>query len=339
MRILIAVPSQDRATGNWVTGRRLQQGLERHGHTLNLCDAPLDPAGLDRAVTAFAPDLVVLLHAYRTGRPWLEVAKRHPLPYLVMLTGTDVHHGMADPEQGPLIDEVLRRASAVVTQNPLTAEALRRDRPDLPDLLHYLPPGIELGTAPYALRQIHAIPDDAFLFLCPASIRPVKGVLELLFLFDALARRRDEFHFACCGPILDAGYGRQFLAAVAERPWASYLGIIPAEAMPAAMRQAEVIVNNSISEGLSNALLEAVVLGRAVLARDIPGNAAVIEHGANGLLYSDAAGFLRAAERLVKDSAFLATMSRPAPESYPPRQESAELDRLCRQLIKGRESA
>jgi len=333
MRILIAIPSQDRATGNWVTGRRFQHGLESHGHTLALCDTPLDPAVLEQAVAAFAPDLVVLLHAWRTGRPWLEVAKRHPLPFLVVLTGTDVHHGMADPEQGLLIDEVLRRASAVVTQNRLTAEALRRDRPDLAARLHYLPPGIELGESPYALRQRHAIPGDRFLFLCPASIRPVKGMFELLFLFDSLAHRRDDFHLACCGPVLDADYGRQFMTAVAERPWASYLGIIPAAAMPAAMCQAEVILNNSVSEGLPNTLLEAVVLGRAVLARDIPGNAAVIEPGVNGLLYSDTAGFLRAAERLIDEPAFLASISRPAPDRYHPRQESAELNRLCRQLL------
>jgi glycosyltransferase involved in cell wall biosynthesis len=288
---------------------------------------------LEQAVAAFAPDLVVLLHAYRTGRPWLAVALRHPLPFLVLLTGTDVHHGLDDPEQRPLIDEVLRRASMIVTQNPLTAAALRRDRPDLTARLHYLPPGIELGEAPYALRQIHALPETRFLFLCPASIRPVKGILELLFLFDSLARLRDDFHLACCGPVLDDGYGRQFLAAVAERPWASYIGIIPGEAMAAAMRQAEVILNNSVSEGLPNVLLEAVVLGRAVLARDIPGNAAVIETGVNGLLYSDVSGFVRAAQRLIDEPEFLSSLSRPAPERYLPGHEVIELDRLCRQLL------
>jgi glycosyltransferase involved in cell wall biosynthesis len=333
MRILIAIPCQDRATGNWVTGCRFQRGLERHGHVLSLYETAPDPGGLEQAVAAFAPELVILLHAYRAGRPWLEVAKRYPRPFMVVLTGTDVHHGMADPEQGPLIDEVLRGASAVVTQNRLTAETLPRIRPDLAPRLHCLPPGIELGTVPYALRQIHAIPDDTFLFFCPASIRPVKGVLELLVLFDALAQRREDFHIACCGPVLDADYGRDFLAAVGERPWASYLGTIPAEAMPAAMRQAEVIVNNSVSEGLPNALLEAIALGRAVLARDIPGNAAIIEQGVNGLLYTDATGFLAAAERLIGDPEYLARMSRPAPESYLPLHEALELDRLCRTCL------
>ncbi len=333
MRVLIAIPSQHQATGNWVTGRRFQHGLESHGHTLEVCATSLDPADLEQAVVSFAPDLVVLLHAYRTGRPWLTVAKRHPLPFLVVLTGTDVHHGMDDPEQGPLIDEVFSKASAVVTQNPLTAKALRRSRPDLVARLHYLPPGIELGEAPYALRQLHAIPEERFLFFCPASIRPVKGVLELLYLFDSLALRRDDFHLACCGPVLDEGYGRQFLAAVAERPWASYLGIIPASAMPAAMRQADVILNNSLSEGLPNALLEAVVLGRAVLARDIPGNAAVIESGVNGLLYSDLPGFVCAATRLLDEPELLASLSHPAPNSYHPSNEAIELDRLCRHLL------
>ncbi len=330
MRILIAIPSQDRATGNWVTGRRFQRGLEGHGHVVALCDCPLDPSVLEVTVAAFVPDLVVLLHAYRTGRPWLEVSRRHPQPCMVVLTGTDVHHGMADPDQGPLIEQVLRQAGAVVSQNPLTSETLRRERPDLAPRLHYLPPGIELGADPYALRQLHAIPADRFLFLCPASVRPGKGVLELIHRFDSLARRRNDFHLACCGPILDDDYGRGFLAAVAERPWACYLGVVPAVAMPAAMRQAEVIVNNSVSEGLPNALLEAVVLGRAVLARDIPGNAAIIKSGINGLLYSAAGEFEHAAGRLLDDPELLASLSIPSPHSYAPQNEALELDRLCR---------
>lgn len=334
MRILIVVPRQNRATGNWVTGCRFQNGLETHGHQVHLCDIPLDASVLEREVTGFAPDLVLLLHAYRTGLPWLEVVRRHPLPSLVVLTGTDVNHGIHDAVEGPVIEAVLKGAGAIAIQNPLTFATLGRERPELSARLSYLRPGIELGGAPYALRADHGIAEDYFLFLCPASLRPVKGVLELLGLFDPLAQQGRDFHLAFCGPSLDDDYCSRFLAALRIRPWASYLGVIPDAAMAAVLTQADVIVNNSVSEGLPNALLEAVVLGRPVLAHAIPGNAAVIEEGVNGLLYAGAGQFLQQAGRLMDDAGLRRKLSQPAPERYRPDHEAAELDRLCRMLYR-----
>ena len=49
-----------------------------------------------------------------------------------------------------------------------------------------------------------------------------------------------------------------------------------------------VVVNSSRSEGMSQALLEAMTLQVPVLARDIPGNRAIVQDGVTGLLFSDA---------------------------------------------------
>ena len=331
MRILILSPRQDRATGNYVTARRFQRGLEAFGAVVRLAEVPPDHATVAAEVAAFVPDLAILLHAYRTGRPWLEAGAT--LPFLVLLTGTDVHQGLDDPEQRPWILRAFREASVVASQNPLTCAALRRDYPQLGSRLHYLPPGIELGTAPYALRKIHGIPPETFLFFCPASLRPVKGVLELIELFDPLARMRQDFIVAFCGPELDTDYARRFHAALSERPWARYFGIIPAESMPAAMMEADVILNNSVAEGLPNALLEATVVGRPILARDIPGNAAVVRPGENGLLYGDGSEFLACASRLLDDGALRELLSLPDLEGYRPEREAAELRRLCEGML------
>ncbi len=111
--------------------------------------------------------------------------------------------------------------------------------------------------------------------------------MELLELFDRMAMESTDFHLAFCGPGLDDDYAKRLLAAIEGRPWASYLGTIAPEAMADAMRGADVVVNNSHTEGLANALLEAATIGIPILARDIPGNAAVVTHGINGLLYND----------------------------------------------------
>jgi len=331
VRLLIVIPRQDRATGNWITATRLQQGLVARGHTISICETADEPRPLAAAVAAFHPELVLLLHAWRSGRPWLAAGSQ--CPYAVLLTGTDVHAGMTDPTQAPVIEAVLQRASAILSQNHLTVAALRRARPALAARIHYLPAGVVLGSAPFPLRERLAVAPDELLLLCPAGIRPVKGVLELLRMCDPLVDEGRRLRLACCGPILEDAYGRSFLAAVASRPWTTYLGIVPPEAMPAALCQADVIINNSSSEGLSNALAEAAALGRPIVARDIPGNAAVVVDGGNGLLYRDANGFRSAIRRLQDEPALAEALSHPDPERFAAERESATLEALCCQIL------
>ncbi len=333
MNILIATPEQPSATGNWVTSKRFRKGLSALGHQVRLIGTPLEPHALEEETAKSTPDLVILLHAFRTGRPWLLATKPGPVPHIVVMTGTDVHQGLEDPQQAPVIEQVLEQAAAIVLQNPLTVEAVKGSRPDLATRLHYLAPGIELGTDPYRLREQHHLSPDAPLLLCPASLRPVKGVLELLSLCDPLAQLFPQLQLAFCGPNLDDEYGRHFFSALQQRPWASYLGVIPAEAMSAALREADVVLNNSVSEGLPNALIEAATLGRPILARDIPGNAAVVEIEVNGLLYRDQESFTRAASRLLSDAELRERLSRPRPDRYDTAQEAKGLEALCRQAL------
>jgi glycosyltransferase involved in cell wall biosynthesis len=331
MRLLIVVPAQDRATGNWITATRLQQGLIARGHAVTTHETSGDPAPLAAAVTTFRPELVLLLHAWRCGRPWL--ATGLSLPAAVLLTGTDVNTGMIDPLQAPVIDTVLGGAAAILSQNPLTVAALSRTRPELADRIHHLPPGIVLGTTPFPLKERLDLAPDKLLLLCPAGIRPVKGVVELIEMCEPLTTGKGWLHLAFCGPILDGDYGRRFRAAVDRQAWASWLGVVPAAAIPDAMRQADVIVNNSCSEGLPNTLVEAATLGRPIVARDIPGNAAVVTDGGNGLLYRDAEGFRAAIRRLRDEPTLAAALSHPDPERFSPLREAAALEAICRQAL------
>lgn len=331
MRLLIIVPAQDRATGNWVTAKRLQRGLGSLGHTVMLDETAGDAERLRSLVTTADPDLVLLLHAWRSGRPWLESGVR--LPFAVLLTGTDVNLGMHDPTQAPVIATTLRRAAAILSQNPLTAEQLCREQPQLAGRIHYLPPGITFGNAPFPLRERLKSAAEEWLCLCPAGIRPVKGVLELIGMCAPLVREDRPLRLAFCGPILDAGYGQRFLAEVAAHPWVSYLGIVPPDAMPAALCQADVVISNSASEGLPNALVEATALGRPVIARAIPGNAAVIADRVNGLLYHDEDSFHEAMRQLQDDRELHAALSHRDPERFAPEREAATLESLCCEIL------
>ena len=333
MRILIVLPRQERATGNEVTAARHHAGLVALGHDVVLERVdPADGSRLRVAAETFSPDVVHLLHAYRSGRPWLE-ANLSAIPCVVTLTGTDINGGIDSSVEGPIIHCVLAAAGKIITQNRLAAPQLRSAFPSLAGKVAYLPPGIVLGTDPSPWRRADLAPPGAILFLHPAGLRPVKGNLELLELFDPLAAANLPFVVAFCGPPLDPGYSADFCAAVARRPWARYLGVIPPEAMPATLRQVDVVLNNSPSEGLANALLEAAALGIPMLVRDIPGNAAVVEAGVNGLLYGDATSFIRQAGALIVDPVLRRRLTRPDPERYDPAVETQSLAALYEEVV------
>jgi glycosyltransferase involved in cell wall biosynthesis len=297
MRVLIALPQQQAETGNFVTARRLQNGLQALDIDVELLPIKLDESSaITTAINRFKPDRLLLLHAWRCGFPWLNCIEASAIPTTVLLTGTDINYDIMDKEKRPTVELVLKKAAAIISQNRLTYESILNQAADWADKLHYLAPGVSLGKKPYPLRRIHNIPKDAILFLHPAGIRPVKANLELLKLCDPLALSHKNFMIAFCGPPLDPIYFNAFQTAIKQRPWSRYLGIIPADAMPAAMSEADLILNHSRSEGISNALLEAVAIGRPVLARNIAGNAEILAQGKRKQLYDSDTEFIKLAQ-------------------------------------------
>jgi glycosyltransferase involved in cell wall biosynthesis len=334
MRLLIVTPLQPQATGNRVTALRYQGEMEARGHEVRLLmTEEQTPSLLQRALDDFRPDLVHLLHAYRSGRPWLDCTPPSPVSVVVTLTGTDIHMGIDSPTQGPVIRQVLERADAVITQNSVTFDELKESADAWIERLTYLPPGIVLGNTPYPLKQLHGVPSEPVLFLHPAGIRQVKGNLELLQFFDPVAAKRSGFTVAFCGPVLEENYGWQFLSELGERPWARYLRTIPTASMAAALGEADVVLNNSSCEGLSNVLVEASVLGRPFLVRNIPGNAAVVEEGVNGLLFEDAPDFAERALALIDSAELRQRLSRPAPKRFDPADEARALEEIYRIVL------
>jgi glycosyltransferase involved in cell wall biosynthesis len=333
MRILIVVPEQDRISGNWVTAMRFQQGLSALGQQVIVEGTSLQPElrFLER-IQAFAPDVTILLHAYRSGKPWLEATAGRRLPTVVLLTGTDINHGLENPQQQDVISRILLQAERVLLQNPLLAKALSSSHPELSVNLRELPPGIRLGTEEYHLRDRHQFAKDATLFLCPAGLRAVKRPLELLEKFDQVIKNRSDVLLAFCGPVIEKEYSQRFLSALEARPWAHYLGAIPTQAMASAMREVDVVVNNSQTEGLANSLLESATLGIPILAHKIPGNIAVVQHETNGLLYTSQEEFVDYSIQLLNGKR-RQQLSSPDPGCYDPDNEALALLTFLQQAV------
>uniref|UniRef100_A0A9L0TDP6 Glycosyltransferase 1 domain containing 1 n=2 Tax=Equus TaxID=9789 RepID=A0A9L0TDP6_HORSE len=102
---------------------------------------------------------------------------------------------------------------------------------------------------------------------------------------------------------VDPVFTREVKAKVRRTAGVRLIGEMPQGDLHAVMKSCFVVVNSSVSEGMSAAILEAMDLEVPVLARNIPGNAAVVEHGVTGLLFSEPQEFVQLAKRLVRDPA------------------------------------
>jgi glycosyltransferase involved in cell wall biosynthesis len=128
-----------------------------------------------------------------------------------------------------------------------------------------------------------------------------KGVPDLL---HALARAQGPQAMAC---IVGDGPRRADLELLAGRLGIServvFLGYLPEERAWAVIRASDIVVNPSYTEGLPTAVLEAALMGRAVLATDVGGTSEIVTDEQGGFLVSphDVYGLCSRLEELLAD--------------------------------------
>jgi glycosyltransferase involved in cell wall biosynthesis len=283
---LVVRPGLPPTSGNVVTARRLCAGLAAAGLESRVIDADV----LDAEASPGPDEVVHALHARWAGLPALNWAPCSPVVWT--FTGTDFDGGELDA-----LREGARRVRALVVFHDEAAAEVRRALPEAAHRVRVIRPGVELpgGVEPGTPRG-----DRGVLFLLPAGIRAVKAPDLAVAAVAAVRQAGLEARLQVAGPARDPAFHNGFLTRLAPVPFAAYLGEVPPEGMGRLYAQADVVLNTSRAEGLSNAVLEAMASGRAVLATDIPGNRAAIRHGSDGWLAAPA-DLPSAAVRLARD--------------------------------------
>ncbi|MDE2236725.1 MAG: glycosyltransferase family 4 protein, partial [Elusimicrobia bacterium] len=162
-----------------------------------------------------------------------------------------------------------------------------------------------------ALRRRLGWPADATIFLYVGRLSAEKRLPRFAELWAEEARKAPASSFFAA---VGAGPEREALSGALKRAGALERSSVPGPMadVEAAYAAADVFVLPSISEGLSNALLEAMASGCAALASRVGGALEAVEEGRSGLLFAprDEGELRRCLRRFLDDPALAAQLGR-----------------------------
>ncbi|HET7580498.1 MAG TPA: glycosyltransferase [Bacillales bacterium] len=275
--------------GNATTAKRMEYGLKQKGLHVEMFAHEEEEWTEEAKERLEACDVYHILHFFRFADWSSEIPNR---PYIITNGGTDVNHHLFESEQDrisrvkTLVDgaEALAVFSEDGKSKTIKALGLSSEK------VHVIPQSVWVPEGSSTKKP--EMPKGCPRFLLPAGLRPVKDVL---FLLDELAELRETFRelqFVLIGSVLDDKVYRKVQMAEQQYEWFHYGGEVPLAEMKTWYDWADVVLNTSVSEGQSSALLEAMALGKLVAARENPGNESVVSNGDNGFLYHSGEEFL-----------------------------------------------
>lgn len=133
------------------------------------------------------------------------------------------------------------------------------------------------------------------MILVPSGLRPGKDPLRAVRIVDGVRATGIPVHMAILGLPIDATIVHQLADAARSRPYLHLPAAFTADAMDTVYADADVVLNTSRFEGMSNALLEAQAAGRPVLATAIPANLAGLSPRAAAAAFTDDAAAIATA--------------------------------------------
>ncbi len=206
------------------------------------------------------------------------------------LQGSDDPASSAKRRLGVLLRWALERVDAVVSiSSDMTAVSRANGLPE--GKLVQIPNGVMTDSFhPVAtdererFRTGLGVPHDAEVAVYVGFVGRRKGADTLLYAWERVVRRRPKAFLLLVGPLReDASEGEPSMQTLVSTS-ARTLALGETENVDECLKASDVFVLPSRSEGLANALLEAMSTGLACIASNIAGMGDVIQDGHDGLL-------------------------------------------------------
>ncbi len=295
MNVGLIIPADTPPTGgNSISARRVKEGLQSEG-------LHADTVLYQDHLPSFD-----IYHGWNANRVGVQLVRHgiNPHRMVVTWTGTDLWQDWV-ADYRPIADALDDVACQVVFTDDARTRILD-DKPGWADRIHVISPSVNeqiFAPSPTAIPLPHP------LVLLAGGVRPVKRSAWAIDLVEATREATEiDIHMAVAGPVRHLGEWGIVKSKASGNPWVHLLGEVPKEEMPDWYNAADVVINTSAVEGVSNALLEALACGSLVLCSNIAGNRYLVENGANGLLFSDEEEFVHQLTEALKGGEFVRKM-------------------------------
>jgi glycosyltransferase involved in cell wall biosynthesis len=239
----------------------------------------------EEIIGEFRPDVILGFFAYPDGFANLRIARRHDLPVVTGVLGSDINRMAARGLQRVVIARSLAKTDKILSvSRALAAEVVRLGVPE--ERVVVIPNGIDLeqfvALEPSEARARLGLDDTGKIVLCVSRLSDEKGVDTLVKAYGLLTEKEST--------LIVVGHGDQrsrLEAMVAELDLGGRVRMVgrrPHSEIPLWMGAADVVVLPSRLEGHPNALVEAHACGRPVVAARVGGVPETIQSEEHGLL-------------------------------------------------------
>ncbi|QKS71287.1 glycosyltransferase family 4 protein [Paenalkalicoccus suaedae] len=292
-KVLLAAPHFDEQRGNKITVERIQECLVEKGYDITILSST------STNVDSYPKD-VDIIHGFHATkfRAFLKRHKNSELtPFILSMTGTDINQDFYDDVLKVEMLNLCEKALAIHVFESAAKEKLVQERPHLDKKIFVIPQSIR----PFkSVKSPFSKPSNKLIVL-PAGIRPVKNVLQAVNALKLVAKEQNVCLWLV-GPILDQSEGERVLEAIKDEPWVHYKGSVSYHEMGAILKDADLVLNTSLHEGQSSAVLEAMMSRTPVIVSANDGNKSIVKDKETGLIYQSEQDLRESVVQLLNDT-------------------------------------
>lgn len=266
--------------------------------------SPFDRAGLRRLVAEILKVrsrliMTYLFHADMIGRLYLQKHLRVPIIPFLRTTYNDRAYWLPR-----LMERLTKGRVAKYFANSEAVKQYYRKRLGVPaSSIIVVPNGLDLAVFERAdgasVRTELGILKNSLVVSCVANLSANKGHRYLLEAFEDFYGTHPKSYLILIGQGPELTHLKQQLAAYRSRGHVFFLG--RRHDIANILKTSDIFVLPTLFEGMSNAILEAMAAGLAVITTDIPENRAIIDNNENGVLVEP--GEARPIRQALKDLA------------------------------------